>query len=78
MVGDIVDAAAKAHHLARLRDELGLRKDQVIACGDGANDLMMMAESGLSVAYRAKPATRAKADMAINFGGLDALLNIFD
>ncbi len=78
VVGDIVDAAAKAHHLARLRDELGLRKDQVIACGDGANDLMMMAESGLSVAYRAKPATRAKADMAINFGGLDALLNIFD
>lgn len=78
VVGDIVDAAAKAHHLARLRDELGLRKDQVIACGDGANDLMMMAEAGLSVAYRAKPATRAKADVAINFGGLDALLNLFD
>lgn len=78
VVGDIVDAAAKAHHLARLRDELGLRKDQVIACGDGANDLMMMAESGLSVAFRAKPATRAKADVAINFGGVDALLNLFD
>ena len=78
VVGDIVDAAAKAHHLARLRDELGLRKDQVIACGDGANDLMMMAEAGISVAFRAKPATRAKADVAINFGGLDALLNLFD
>lgn len=78
VVGDIVDAAAKAHHLARLRDELGLRKDQVIACGDGANDLLMMAEAGLSVAFRAKPATRAKADVAINFGGLDALLNLFD
>ena len=78
VVGDIVDAAAKAHHLARLRDELGLRKDQVIACGDGANDLMMMAEAGLSVAFHAKPATRAKADIAINFGGLDALLNILD
>ncbi|MBU3697021.1 phosphoserine phosphatase SerB [Dechloromonas sp.] len=78
VVGDIVDAAAKAHHLARLRDELGLRKDQVIACGDGANDLMMMAEAGFSVAFRAKPATRAKADIAINFGGLDALLNLFD
>jgi phosphoserine phosphatase len=78
VVGDIVDAAAKAHHLARLRDELGLRKDQVIACGDGANDLMMMAEAGLSVAYRAKPATRAQADVAINFGGLDSLLNLFD
>ncbi len=78
VLGDIVDAAAKAHHLARLRDELGLRKDQVIACGDGANDLMMMAEAGLSVAFHAKPATRAKADIAINFGGLDALLNILD
>jgi phosphoserine phosphatase len=78
VAGDIVDAAAKAHHLCRLRDELGLRRDQVIAIGDGANDLMMMAEAGLSVAYRAKPATRAQADVAINFGGLDALLSVFD
>ena len=77
VVGDIVDAAAKAHHLARLTDELGLRREQVIACGDGANDLMMMAQAGLSVAFHAKPATRAKADVAINFGGLDALLNLF-
>jgi len=38
----------------------------------------MMAEAGLSVAYRAKPATRAQADVAINFGGLDALLSVFD
>ena len=75
--GDIVDAADKAHHLCRLRDELGLQREQVIAIGDGANDLLMMAEAGLSVAYRAKPATRAQADMAINFGGLDALLNLF-
>lgn len=78
VVGDIVDASAKAHHLARLTDELGLRKEQVIACGDGANDLLMMAEAGLSVAFHAKPATRAKADVAINFGGLDSLLNLFD
>ncbi len=78
VVGDIVDAAAKAHHLAKLTDELGLKKEQVIACGDGANDLMMMAQAGLSVAFHAKPATRAKADIAINFGGLDSLLNLFD
>jgi phosphoserine phosphatase len=76
--GDIVDAAAKAHHLARLTTELGLKKEQVIACGDGANDLLMMAEAGLSVAFRAKPATRAKANIAINFGGLNSLLNLFD
>lgn len=76
VAGDIVDAAAKAHHLARLRDELGLKKAQVIAIGDGANDLLMMAEAGLSVAYRAKPATRAKASVALNFCGLDGLLNL--
>ena len=78
VVGDIVDASAKAHHIARLTDELGLKKEQVIACGDGANDLMMMAQAGLSVAFHAKPATRAKADVAINFGGLDSLLNLFE
>ncbi|MFZ2267074.1 MAG: phosphoserine phosphatase SerB [Azonexus sp.] len=78
VVGDIIDAAAKAHHTARLADELGLTREQVIAVGDGANDLLMMAQAGLSVAFRAKPATRAKADVAINFGGLDALLKLFD
>ena len=78
VVGDIIDANAKAQHLARLRDELGLRKEQVIAVGDGANDLQMMAEAGLSVAYHAKPATRAKADISINFGGLNSLLALFD
>lgn len=78
VVGDIIDAAAKAHHLARLRAELGLCKDQVIAVGDGANDLLMMAEAGLSIAFHAKPATRAQADVAISFGGLDTLANLFD
>lgn len=78
VAGDIVDAAAKAHHLARLMDELGLKKEQVIACGDGANDLLMLAQAGLSVAFHAKPATRAQADVAINFGGLDSLLNLFE
>ncbi|MEY2631626.1 MAG: hypothetical protein RIR00_280 [Pseudomonadota bacterium] len=78
VVGEIVDAPTKAAHLLRLTRQLGLKREQVIACGDGANDLLMMGESGLSVAYRAKPATRAKADVAINFGGLDALLKLFD
>ena len=78
VVGDVIDAAAKAHHLCRLRDELDLRKEQVIAVGDGANDLMMMAEAGLSVAFRAKPATRAKASVGLNFAGLDGLLALFE
>lgn len=77
VVGEIVDAEAKATHLRRLRQAAGLSREQVIACGDGANDLAMMAEAGLSVAYHAKPATRAQASVAINFSGLDALLNLF-
>jgi len=77
VIGDIIDATAKAHHLARLRDELGLRHEQVIAVGDGANDLLMMAEAGVSIAYHAKPATRAKASVALNFGGLDGILNLY-
>lgn len=76
VVGDIVDAEAKGRHLARLTSDLGLQKEQVIAVGDGANDLRMLGEAGLSVAYRARPAIRASADVAINFGGLDALLNL--
>ena len=76
VVGDIVDADAKGRHLVRLTGELGLHKQQVIALGDGANDLRMLGDAGLSVAYRAKPAIRAGADVAINFGGLDSLLNL--
>lgn len=78
VIGDIVDGAAKAHHLSRLRDELGLKQEQVIAIGDGANDLLMLAEAGLSIAYHAKPATREKADVALNFSGLDGVLNLFE
>ena len=78
VTGAIVDAAAKAHHLLRLTEELGLKPDQVIACGDGANDLLMMSHAGLSVAFHAKPAIRVSAKVMINFGGLDALLNLFE
>jgi phosphoserine phosphatase len=76
VIGDIIDARAKAAHLARIRDGLGVRREEVIAVGDGANDLLMMAESGLSVAYHAKPATRAGARVALDFSGLDGILHL--
>ncbi|MDR2366066.1 MAG: phosphoserine phosphatase SerB [Zoogloeaceae bacterium] len=77
VAGKIVDAEVKAEQLRRLKREQGLRQAQVIAVGDGANDLPMMAEAGLSVAYRAKPATRARANVALNFCGLDGLPRLF-
>ncbi|MGI9143193.1 MAG: phosphoserine phosphatase SerB [Fluviibacter sp.] len=77
VVGDIVDAEAKAEKLLQLAKEFGLTKDQVMAVGDGANDLLMMAEAGTSVAYHAKPATQAKATHAINHGGLESILTLY-
>jgi phosphoserine phosphatase len=57
--------------------QLGISPRQAIAVGDGANDLPMMGEAGLSVAYHAKPKVREQAMVAINAGGLDRLLEVF-
>ena len=75
--GDICDGEEKKRMLLATCRQLGLRAAQSITVGDGANDLPMMAASGLSVAYHAKPAVRQLAHVAINTGGLDRLLAIF-
>ena len=75
--GPLVDAQGKAAHVARLRRELGLSREQVMVIGDGANDLPMMAEAGTSIAYHAKPVVKAKADYALDYAGLDGVLNLF-
>ena len=62
----------------KCRDELGLRKEQLIAIGDGANDLKFLAEATVSIAYHAKPVVRAQATHAINYVGLDGVLNLFN
>ena len=74
VLGNIVDAQGKADWLNRVREQLGLKKEQVIAMGDGANDLKMMAEAGISIAYRAKPVVRAQANYALNQVGLDGVI----
>lgn len=74
VLGDIVDAQVKANTLVSLADKWSIPKSQTIALGDGANDLVMMAEAGLGVAYHAKPIVRQKADVGIRFGATDSLL----
>ena len=63
--GDIVDAAAKASSQREWAAELGVAPHATIAIGDGANDLQMMAAAGLGLAFNAKPAVRASANLVI-------------
>lgn len=76
VLGKILDAQGKADWLVKTREELGLAPEQVIAMGDGANDLKMMAQAGISIAYHAKPVVREQAGYALNFTGLDGLVNL--
>jgi phosphoserine phosphatase len=76
--GEIVGAEAKAAMFLKVMKELKAEKKQTVAIGDGANDLKMMAEAGLSVAFHAKPVVRAQAGCAITFSGLDAVVNLFE
>ncbi|WP_448251034.1 phosphoserine phosphatase SerB [Ottowia oryzae] len=76
--GDICDGAMKRETVLRTCSLIGCSPAQAIAMGDGANDLEMMSAVGLSVAYRAKPRVREQAKVAIDMGGLDRLLELFE
>ena len=78
LLGEIVDADAKAAKFREVSRALGATRDQTLAIGDGANDLKMMREAGLSVAFRAKPVARAQASCALNWSGLDAVANLLE
>ncbi|GAA2064231.1 MULTISPECIES: phosphoserine phosphatase SerB [Leifsonia] len=72
--GPVVDAAAKAQALLLWAADAGVHLRQTVAIGDGANDLRMMAEAGLSVAFNAKPRVRAEADLVIDRPDLSQVL----
>ena len=77
VVGEVVDGRAKAARVAALGRELGASRGQILAVGDGANDIPMLAEAGISVAFHAKPALRERATHALDHAGLDGVLNLF-
>jgi phosphoserine phosphatase len=76
VLGNIVDGAAKAAYVEARCLALGVNKHAAIAMGDGSNDLLMMHGAGLSIAYRAKPIVKEKADLAFDHVGLDACLDL--
>lgn len=78
VLGDILDADAKAVYLREFARAHGATKEQIIAMGDGANDLKMLGAAGFPVAYHAKPLVRQQTRYALNVSGLDGVLNWFE
>jgi len=76
VVGDICGAQAKSDFLLAHCEKLDISPAQVVAMGDGANDLLMMNEAGLSVAYHAKPTVQEQASTALNYCGLEGVLGL--
>ncbi|MGZ4466718.1 MAG: phosphoserine phosphatase SerB, partial [Nocardioides sp.] len=74
IVGDVVDRAGKAAALREFAAEVGVEPESVVAIGDGANDLDMLAAAGLGIAYNAKPVVQDAADTAVNVPYLDAIM----
>ena len=72
----ILGREAKLAALVALRERFGLSREDTLAVGDGANDLAMLAEAGLGVAFRAKPAVAAAAHARVDHGDLTALLYV--
>jgi phosphoserine phosphatase len=70
----IVDGARKAELLRQIAALENISLDQVVAVGDGANDLPMLGIAGMGIAFRAKPLVRQTASHAVSFLGLDSLL----
>lgn len=74
IAGRIVDGARKAELLEKIAEKERIRLEQIVAVGDGANDLPMLGKAGLGIAFRAKPIVREQARQAISTLGLDAIL----
>ena len=74
VVGEIVDGRRKADLLRDIAEKEGISLEQVIAVGDGANDLPMLNLAGLGIAFHAKPVVREGAEHSLSTIGLDGIL----
>ena len=74
--GDICDGEEKKRMVIQTCEAHGINADECIAVGDGSNDIPMMHWCGLSIAYQAKPKVRQQANIAIDSGGIDRMLEI--
>jgi phosphoserine phosphatase len=72
--GEIINGQRKLHYMKQIAEQEGVALKQVIAVGDGANDLPMLSAAGLGVAFRAKPLVKASADHSLTATGLDGVL----
>ncbi len=78
VLGSIVDAEVKRHALLEQAEIFSIPMSQTVAIGDGANDLPMIGEAAMGIAFHAKPKVQAAAPYAINNGGLDRVLELLD
>lgn len=72
----IVNAEVKANSLTEWALDRGLSAQQCLAVGDGANDLKMLQQAGIGIAFRAKPTLARSADCVLNLGYLDSLVKL--
>lgn len=77
VLGSIVNAERKRDLLLQIAEQEGVSKEQVVAVGDGANDLLMMGVAGLGVAWNAKPVVQMEAQARLNGESLLDLLHVF-
>ena len=74
VIGDVVDARAKEHALISIAKQEGFSLKQVVAVGDGANDIHMLASAGLGIAFNAKSVVQRHANAGINQSNLELIL----
>ena len=77
VAGPLVDAEGKARHVARMREALALPRERVLAIGDGANDIAMLAQAGTSIAFHAKAIVCERATYCLAHVGLEGVLGLF-